>query len=222
MALLRALQDSPAGHIVETLQRHGPLSIKEIEEQVGVTKTAVRHQLTSLMADGIVTTRLVREGVGRPHYVYLLTDKAREVFSCYCDELVLSLYEELLAAVGPAMVSLLLNRVGSRLAIKYGEQLRGTRLGERVRDLVSVMDDRGILTDLHTTADGYLLKSYNCPYHELAQEHREICTMEKTMMAVALEADVELTQCMMDGHRGCEFSVLPRTSAIQLDLQALN
>ena len=222
MALLRTLQDSPAGHIVEILQRHGPLSIKAIEEQVGVTKTAVRQQLTSLMASGMVTTQLVREGVGRPHYVYLLTEKAREVFSCYCDELVLSLYEELLAEVGSARISLLLNRVGSRLATKYDEQLRGSRLGERVRSLVSVMEDRGMLTDLRPTNQGFVLKSYNCPYHELAQEHREICEMEQTMMSSVLAADVELTQCMMDGHRGCEFTVLPRSAAIHIDEQGLS
>ncbi len=217
MALLRALQDSPAGQIVEILQRHGPLSIKEIEERVGVTKTAVRQQLTSLMADGMVDTRLVREGVGRPHYVYLLTEKAREVFADYCDELVLSLYEELLAEVGPAQVAVLLDRVGSRLATKYDQQLHGSRLGERVRSLASVMDDKGILNDFHSTSSGFVLKSYNCPYHELAQEHREICQMEQTMMAEVLAADVELTQCMMDGHRGCEFTVLPRSAVIQLD-----
>jgi len=222
MALLRALQDSPAGHIVEILQRNGPLSIKEIEERVGVTKTAVRQQLTSLMADGMVATRLVREGVGRPHYVYLLTDKAREVFADYCDELVLSLYEELLAEVGPAQVAVLLNRVGSRLATKYDQPLGGSRLGERVRSLASALDDRGILTDLHPTSSGFILKSYNCPYHELAQEHREICQMEQTMMSEVLAANVELTQCMMDGHRGCEFTVLPRSSTIQLDTQIAN
>ncbi len=222
MALLRTLQDSPAGNIVEILQRQGSLSIKAIEEQVGVTKTAVRQQLTSLMADGIVTKRLVREGVGRPHYVYVLTEKAREVFACYCDELVLSLYEELLAEVGSARIAVLLDRVGSRLATRYDEQLRGSRLSERIRSLASVMEEKGMLTDLHSTSQGFVLKSFNCPYHELAQEHREICQMEQTMMSSVLAADVELTQCMMDGHRGCEFTVLPRSAAIHMDEQFLN
>lgn len=222
MALLRTLQGSPAGNIVEILQRQGPLSIKAIEEQVGVTKTAVRQQLTSLMADGIVTKRLVREGVGRPHYMYVLTEKAREVFACYCDELVLSLYEELLAEVGSARIALLLDRVGSRLATRYDEQLRGSRLSERIRSLASVMEEKGMLTDLHSTNQGFVLKSFNCPYHELAQEHREICQMEQTMMSSVLAADVELTQCMMDGHRGCEFTVLPRPVAIHMDEQFLN
>ncbi|QLQ05567.1 MAG: ArsR family transcriptional regulator [Anaerolineae bacterium] len=60
MALIKGIQDTPAGTVVEILQRYGPLSIKEIEEHMGVTKTAVRQQLTALMAEGLVSTRGAR------------------------------------------------------------------------------------------------------------------------------------------------------------------
>lgn len=220
MALIKGIQDTPAGTVVEILQRYGPLSIKEIEEHMGVTKTAVRQQLTALMAEGLVSTRVVREGVGRPHYVYLLTDKARELFACYCDEVVLLMYEELMAEVGPARVTQMLDRVSRRLAQRYDGPLPGNSLADRVRSLAESLDARGILTDLQVTDSGYILKEYNCPYHELAQEHREICDMEQTMMAQVLAADVELTQCMMDGHRGCYFNVLARTAPVQLHTQS--
>lgn len=220
MTLIKGIQDTPAGNVIEILQRYGPLPIKDIEEHIGVTKTAVRQQLTSLMAEGLVSTRLVREGVGRPHYVYLLTGKARELFACYCDEVVLSLYEELIAEVGPSRVTHLLDRVSHRLARRYDGQVPGSALADRVHGLAQSLDARGILTDLQTTDGGYVLKEYNCPYHELAQEHREICEMEQTMMAQVLAADVELTQCMMDGHHGCHFNVLPRKAAVPLHAQS--
>lgn len=220
MALIKSIQDTPAGNVIEILQRHGPLRIKDIEEHLGVTKTAVRQQLTSLMADGLVSTHMVREGVGRPHYVYSLTGKARELFACYCDEVVLSLYEELIAEVGPSRVTHMLDRVSQRLARRYDGQFPGSALADRVRGLAQSLDARGILTDLQATDSGYILKEYNCPYHELAQEHREICEMEQTMMSQVLSADVELTQCMMDGHHGCHFNVLPRTAAVQLHMQS--
>ncbi len=220
MALIKSIQDTPAGNVIEILQRHGPLRIKDIEEHMGVTKTAVRQQLTSLMAEGLVSTRLVREGVGRPHYVYLLTGKARELFACYCDEVVLSLYEELIAEVGPAQVTQMLNRVSDRVAQRYGGQVPGSALADRVRDLTQSLGARGILADWQVVDGGYVLKEYNCPYHELAQEHREICEMEQTMMSQVLAADVELTQCMMDGHHGCHFNVLPRKAALQLHVQS--
>ena len=53
----------------------------------------------------------------------------------------------------------------------------------------------------------FILKAYNCPYHELAQEHRDICEMDEKLMQQVLGSDVSLSQCMMDGHSGCSFVV---------------
>ncbi len=52
-----------------------------------------------------------------------------------------------------------------------------------------------------------VLHAYNCPYHELAQEHRAICEMDEEVMRKVLGSDVSLSACMMDGHRGCSFVV---------------
>ena len=49
---------------------------------------------------------------------------------------------------------------------------------------------------------GELLRTFNCPYHELAHEHREICEMDTNMMRKVLGSDVSLSSCMLDGHAG--------------------
>ncbi len=205
--------ESSATAIIHLLQRRGSASIKEIETELGVTTTAVRLQLSNLQAQGLVDARIVREGVGRPHYEYFLTEKARETFACYCDELALSLYEELLKEVGVAKVRKLLKRVRDRLAEQYAGQVRGELLDQRIQGLASLLDERGILTDVEPYEGGFILKKYNCPYHDLAQGHREICEMEQEMIAQVLDADVSLTQCMMDGYTGCQFDVRSSASA---------
>ncbi len=212
----RGRDESPATAVIRLLQRRGSASIKEIEAELGVTTTAVRLQLSNLQAEGLVSARLVREGVGRPHYEYFLTEKARSIFACYCDELALSLYEELLADVGVAKVRELLRRVRDRLAARYAGQVQGTVLDQRVERLVSVLGEKGILTDVEPHPDGFILKEYNCPYHDLAQDHREICEMEQEMMARLLDADVSLVQCMMDGHAGCQFNVSHGMASVEL------
>ena len=200
-------EESPATAIIRLLQRRGSASVKEIEAELGVTTTAVRLQIANLQAQGLVDARLVREGVGRPRYEYFLTEKARQTFACYCDELALSLYEELLKEVGPAKVRELLGRVRDRLAEQYAAQIRGAVLDQRIQGLAALLDERGILTDVERYEDGFILREYNCPYHDLAQDHREICEMEQEVIARVLDADVSLTQCMMDGHPGCQFDV---------------
>ncbi|MBX7237513.1 MAG: methanogen output domain 1-containing protein [Caldilineales bacterium] len=206
--LYRSLDNSPSGQIIKLLQRNGALGVKELRRELGLSDTAMRQQLGHLMAEGFVMpTTAERNGVGRPQQRYQLSDKARELFACYCEDLALNLYDELLADQGTVVVRALLNRVGDKLAGQYRQQVRGQALQERVSSFARILDSKGILADVSHEADVITLHEFNCPYHELASVHREICNMEKTMMAQVLNANVELTHCMMDGHNGCSFVV---------------
>lgn len=202
------LDESPRGQIVKLLQQHGPLGVMAFRREMNLSDTAVRQQIKGLLAEGYlhpITSR--RTGVGRPEQLYELTDKARDLFACYCEDLALNLYEELLADQGEETMRRLLTRVGARLAENYSQQIRGAVLQERVSALSRALDHRGILSSVTQDADVITLYEYNCPYHELAAHHRQICDMEKDMMSQVLTADVELTSCMMDGHNGCAFTV---------------
>lgn len=214
-SLSRSLDQSPGGQIIRLLQRHGPLAIKDLRRELGISDTAVRQQLANLMAEGLVRATVAERGnVGRPRHRYELSERARELFACYCEDLALNLYDELLAEQGPEVVRRLLGRVGDRLAAQYRHQVRGLVLQERVLSFARLLDERGILSEVSQDEDVIRLQEYNCPYHELAAAHREICSMEQTMMAAVLDAEVELTSCMMDGHRGCSFTVRPRPEPV--------
>ncbi len=202
---------SQAWRIVEFLQRNGSASIRELEEWLQVTTTAVRAQLTALQAEGYVDRRRVSEGVGRPYHVYVTTEKVRELFDCHCDDLALTMLEEVLHIVGKDKVPALMGRVSDRLAQRYVAGVKAEAMQDRVHQLARVLGGQGVLTDVITQGDDtIILKTYNCPYHELAQEHREVCEMEQGMMSKVLGSEVNLSSCMMDGHSGCSFVVATR------------
>jgi len=210
---LNSNRSSQAWRIVEHLQRNGAASIKELEELLGVTTTAVRGHLTTLQAEGYVSRRRVSEGVGRPYHVYVTTEKVRELFDCHCDDLALTMLEEVLQIVGKDQVSTLMGRVSDRLAQRYGQGVRSEAVQDRVQELAVALGAQGVLTDVVAEGDDMIiLKTYNCPYHELAQEHREVCEMEQGMMRKVLGSDVNLSSCIMDGHNGCSFIVTTKNS----------
>lgn len=205
-------RENPAWLVLEHLQKSGSATIKDLESVLGVTTTAVRQHLTMLQAQGYIERRRVHAGVGRPHHAYELADKAQELFGCHCDDLALTLLEEVFLLEGSDRTALLLDRVGGRLAQKYADNVRSTALQERVHELASTLYDRGVIADVSTEAsmdgsDTIVLHTYNCPYHELAQDHREICDMDQKMIRQVLGSDVDLTKCMMDGHSSCSFVV---------------
>ncbi len=203
---------TPAGQILEFLLRNGPASIKELELVSGVTATAVRQQLASLTAEGLVTMSKERQGVGRPRNLYQLTERSHSLFACYNDELALDLIHELMETEGADKLRYLLNRVGSKLAVQYRRQIKGQVMGDRVRELSTVLDRRGIRVDLEQGDDVIILHEYNCPYHEIASVHRDICEMERSAFSQALGTDVTLGDCIQDGHHSCQFLVSSRPS----------
>jgi predicted ArsR family transcriptional regulator len=201
-------RSSPAWQVIEYIKRNGSATIKELEELLGVTTNAVRQHLQALQADGYVERRPVNVGVGRPHHLYLISAKAHDLFACHCDDLALTLLEEVFALEGEERAALLLDRVGDRLAKRYASSVRGEALQERVEQLAGALYARGVLTDVDVEDENTIvLHAYNCPYHELAHEHRAICEMDEDVMRKILGSDVNLSACMMDGHRGCSFVV---------------
>ncbi len=207
MGVIKGMNGTPAGQIVELLQRQGSLRVKDIETELGVTTTAVRQQLAHLQAEGLVTSQIVREGVGRPHFVFHLTEEARSLFACHCDDLALLLYDELQREMGQEKVKQLLGRVSQRLAVQYGSTVEAATILERTQELSRTMEALGIMSDVQPGPDGVILREYNCPYHDLSQNHREICDMEQEMISQVLGSDVSLQNCMHDGHNGCEFTI---------------
>lgn len=210
-------RDSPLWQIIEYLQRKGSATIKELEEVLGITTTAVRQHLNTLLAEGYIERRLVHAGVGRPHHAYFATDRVRELFACHCDDLALTLLEEVFLMEGKQRTIQLLERVGERLAHKYAPSVRSSLLSDRVSELAHALNHHGVLTDAILDGEETIaLRTYNCPFHELAQEHREICEMDRGMLETLLGAEVSLSQCMMDGHTGCTFVVQRRMQANSL------
>ena len=211
-------QNSPAWQILEHLQRNPSATIKDLEILLGVTTTAVRQHLNALQASGYLDRREERSGVGRPHYIYVATDAARELFACRCDVLALTMLQEMYGMVGAEQMGALLKRVGVRLAEGYAENVTSPGLQHRIEELAAALAGQGVLTDV-STVDGnaIALKMYNCPYHDLAIAHREICEMDQQMLEQVLGADVSLDDCIMDGDGSCSF-VITQSSHLELEV----
>jgi len=201
-------RDTATWQILEYMKRNGSATIKDLEQLLGITTTAVRQHLNTLQVEGYIERKAVHMGVGRPHHTYTITEKVQEVFACHCDDLAMTLLEEVFALEGKEQAALLLARVSNRLASRYASSVRSTILQERVGELADALHVRGVLTDVETTDENtIILHTYNCPYHELAQEHREICEMDKAMLQQVLGSEVNLSNCMMDGYQSCAFEV---------------
>ncbi len=211
--IAKQLNSSPAGELLTILQRRGASTIKELEDALGVTATAVRQQIASLMADGYIEAQVERAGRGRPRHVYSLTPKGRALFPRHYDEFTNTLLREILVSEGPEKVQALLGRLSRRMAEQYERQLSGLPPSERAARLSELLNAKGILTEIKFEPDAIFVHEYTCPYYELALENRAICDMEEEMLAHAVQQPVELVKCTLDGHHGCQFRIETNASS---------
>jgi predicted ArsR family transcriptional regulator len=201
--------ESPAGKILDYLQRNGEATVKALEELLGISTTAVREHLIHLQARDLVTTKLERHGPGRPHAVYYLTPEAQSLFPKEYDTLTNMLLREIISQDGPARLQLLLDAVGARLAEEYRGHVAGTDLSARLLALRTALEGRGIPVEIQPTNDGFRL--FACPYYDVAQEHAGVCMMERRMVEQVLGETIVLEETIRDGSRSCHFTVIPHT-----------
>jgi DeoR family transcriptional regulator, suf operon transcriptional repressor len=206
MAATRFPSESPAGKILAYLQRHGEATVKQFEELLGISTTAVREHLTHLEAKDLVTTKLVRRGPGRPHALYFLTDAAQDLFPKEYDTLSTMLLREIASQEGPDRLQVLLNAVGARLAEEYRGPAAGAELPERLLALCAALERRGIPVELLPDGDGF--KLFACPYLDVAQEHAGVCSMERRMVEQVLGKQIMLESTIREGGRSCHFTVV--------------
>jgi predicted ArsR family transcriptional regulator len=190
--------------VLDLLRKQGPLSVSELVEAQDVTATAVRQRLNRLMGQGLIARVTTRHGRGRPIHRYSLTEKARKQAGNNFGDLAQVLWEEIRAVKDPEVRRGLLERLASRLADTYADQVRGTGKA-RLDSMQELFAERRVPIEVREVGGLPQLKVLDCPYPELAEKDRGICAVEKMLFSELLDSPLKLTECRLDGHACCQF-----------------
>ena len=192
--------------IIEYLRRYEACSIRELVDYAGVTATAIRQRVNRLMEQGLIVRHSETSGRGRPTHRYSLSPTGIRVGGDNFEDLAKALWAELHAVKDPEVRNGLLNRVIGRLSEKYVNDLEGENLEEKLESLTRLMQEKDIPFEIEAK-DGELpvLTALACPYPNLAEHDRSICSMEEKVFSEMLGKNVNLTSCRLDGDNCCTF-----------------
>jgi len=206
------ITDSSDRSLLDLIRRHGPLTVAAMVERLGVTPTAVRNRLTRLVGSGMVERGVEHGGRGRPKHTYRASIEAHKRLGQNYADLAVVLWEEMMRTVEDRKLRrFLFSRITDRLAELYRAQVTGDEWEGRLVQLGSLLNGRGIEAEV-TWGDGGMtpvLKQHSCPYYELAEVDRAVCTMERKMFEKVLGRGLRLSHCRLDGHRSCDFEARP-------------
>jgi predicted ArsR family transcriptional regulator len=201
------------GEIIELLRRQGEMTVHSLMEHLELAPAALRRHLDILAGEGTVEFRAVKQATGRPHYLYRLTEAARERLSTGYPRLTERLIEE--AALLPSragrrvpLIDTLFDGISDRLVADHKSQVRGANLRDRVDSLTEALRGEGILEDWTKQADGYHLYNGSCPYHRAARASSgRCCDSERRAIALLLDTEVEQVGRIAEGGACCEYIV---------------
>jgi predicted ArsR family transcriptional regulator len=203
--------------ILQTLLNHPRSTITDLAEAVGINAISVRHHLTSLEADGLVTAEEERHGVGRPRLVYFLTEKGLERFPTRYLRLTTRLLDEMKESLSPQVVNALFTHMAADMANGYTNQTQDLPIEERLDLITHLLAEEGFTVDWTKEGDQYLINEISCPYYHVGQSHPEVCTVDQTLISKILEVPAEKIHCVLRGDAHCTY-MIPVTASKESSL----
>jgi DeoR family transcriptional regulator, suf operon transcriptional repressor len=171
-------------YILEVLHERGEATVDEIVQDLRtrinheITAVTVRHHLDILRGEELVTPPSVRRRrtPGRPQYVYGLTEKALELFPNNYQNLAATLLNQIKANLPPSQVNVILEKVADEMI--SSASVPNVPFEARLDYVVSYLNQQGYEAEWESTAEGFVLRTRNCPYRQIAGSHEELCSMD--------------------------------------------
>jgi DeoR family transcriptional regulator, suf operon transcriptional repressor len=203
---------STRDEILRTIKAHGHGTVAELAAQLSISPVSVRHHLSTLQAEGLLKSTEVRQAVGRPHFVYSLTEAAHERFPARYMRLSERLLDELKLSLPPQALEEMFAHMAGGMVAEYAARLDGKTIEQKMGLLMELLGTEGFLAQWNRTGDTFALTEYNCPYLRIGQRHPEVCAIDQTVIEQVLNAAVQKTTCMLEGGDRCEFIITPSES----------
>ncbi|HRQ33304.1 MAG TPA: winged helix-turn-helix transcriptional regulator [Anaerolineales bacterium] len=156
---------STKDRILDALHRQPKISINELAEAVGINAISVRHHLTNLTAEGLITAEEERHGVGRPRLIYSLTQDGLERFPTKYLRLTTRLLAQMKETLSAPEVSKLFSLIAEEIADEYSEQIKDLGIEERLVLIQKLLAQEGFTVEWEKKGAEYQIHEITCPYY---------------------------------------------------------
>lgn len=198
--------------IRDLLAARSEATVGQIASELDLNQANIRRHLEVMRAEGLVDVRIQRRDVGRPSYVYRLTERAEEQNAHY-PRLVNRLFRRIAAlpeeqaASGRQFLVQVFDGVAEDIAGAYRRQVTGSTVEQRVAETSVALRDEGIVDHWRKDVDGYHLLNTCCPYRKAAEASDVPCHADHRVVEMLVGAPVEQIGRLVDGQPACEYIV---------------
>lgn len=191
----------------EFLAARGEATVGDIAAELHLNQANIRRHLEVMRAEGLVDVAIQRHEVGRPAYVYRLTERAEEL-SAHYPRLVGRLVRTIASMPeGSSVLTQVFDGVAEEIAGAHRHDVNGASVAERVAQTSEALKDEGIVDHWRKDDDGFHLMNTTCPYRKAAEASGAPCQADHRTVELLVGAPVVQLTRMVEGHQMCEYIV---------------
>jgi predicted ArsR family transcriptional regulator len=201
-------ENSTRNNIVLLLKKNGSMSIDELSKRIDITPMGIRQHLLALEKKDLVTYTVRKRGIGRPGFIYMLTDAANELFPKAYDEFALGILRDITKYEGAGKIDQIFGwRRNRMLELKKGVLAGSENIEDTLHNFKKLLEEDGHLVDLSRNNGHYHLKQYHCPISKVAREFGEACKHELQLYRELIGKNVIREQSVSEGAPACLYLI---------------
>ena len=206
-------ENSTREKILLLLKKKGAVSIDKISKELNITSMGIRQHLLWLEKNGLIDYVAKRQGIGRPAFIYKLTDKADDLFPKAYRDFIVTVFKDIENNEGRDKIDEILQWRKNGIFKDMKETLSDRKtFQEKVFGFRDILESKGYLVEFNATNKHYTIKQYNCPIYVLAVEYKEACRYELQMYKDLLGKIVSREECISDGDPSCTY-IIPKNNS---------
>lgn len=200
-----------AERVARSLLEEGPATAAQLADRLGVTPTAVRRILGSLLEGGFVASGerapfgpAPSARRGRPALVYSITPSGRSVLGAAYDDLALQALRFVEQTQGEAGIAAFAQQRAAQLVANLP-----TSGEDPVAAIAASLTDAGYAATVHERGDAVQLCQHHCPVADAAAAFPALCDAETAALGAALGRHVTRLATIAHGDGVCTSVIAP-------------
>ena len=189
---------STRARIVELLRAAEGATVDDITSKLDLAPATVRRHLDVLLRDGLIEMRSERVPLGRPHFVFTLTEIGLEALPRHQMHLIAAVLDTILALTpadtldktGKDVAVLVFDRLAELVVSRCQPVVTSPELQRRLEQAVEVLADAGLTFELDACDEGYIVHGGVCPCVRFVSDARE-CLHEVDVLSCLVGAPVQ-------------------------------
>ena len=196
--------------ILMLLKKKGPLAIEDLGKELNITSMGIRQHLLSLERRGLIAYSTKRQGIGRPAFMYMLTDYADDLFPKSYHEFLIGAFKDIEKHDGRKKIDDIFKWRKSRILKEMKETLAEAKnMLDKLNSFRDILESKGYFVEIADSNGHFRLQQFNCPIYKLATQFREACVHELQMYKDFFGKEINRKECLADGDLSCTY-IIPK------------